>query len=125
MAGTTIIAGGSSFTMSFIRDSMSPTRLLSTKCDDAPQSDVMVNFSGHEEAEPVRNEKPMPDGGNSLTFGVGAASDLTRVCGVVNGAGRAATGVDGAVTTGAAGAEMMTVGENGPLAVTAELARPV
>ena len=37
---TTIVGGGSSFTMPFIRDSMSPIRLLSTKYDDALQSDT-------------------------------------------------------------------------------------
>ena len=59
---TTIVAGGSSFTVSFIRDLMSPMRLLLTKGDDAPQSDVMVNFSGPGVAEPTRNEKSIPDG---------------------------------------------------------------
>ena len=42
--------------MSFIRDSMSPIRFLSMKCDDAPESDVIVNFSGPGVAEPARNE---------------------------------------------------------------------
>ena len=107
---TTIVTGGSSFTMSFIRDSISPMGLLLTKCDDAPQSDVMVNFSGPGVADPARNERPMLDGGNSLTYGVGAALDLTGV---------------GGVATGAAGARAMTVGEDVPLAVTAVLARPV
>ena len=113
---TTIVAGGSSFTMSFIRDSMSPIRLLSTKCDDAPQSEVVVNFSGPGVTESARNEKSMPDGGDSLTYGVGAASDLTGVGGAVNGAGGAATG--------AAGAGAIT-GEDVPLTVIAVLARPV
>ena len=52
------------------------------------------------------------------TYGLGAASNLT-------GAGGAVTGVDGALTTGAAGAGAMTVGEDVPLAVTSMLARPV
>ena len=88
--------------MSFIRDSMSTMRLLSTKGDDAPQFNVMVNFSGPGVAELARNGKPIPDGGDSLTYGVGVVSDLTGVGGAVNGAGRAATKVDGAVPTGAA-----------------------
>ena len=67
---TTIVASGSSFTISFIRDLMSPMRLLSTKCDDTPQSDVKVNFSGPGVAEPARDEKPMPDEGDSMTYGV-------------------------------------------------------
>ena len=53
---TIIVAGGSSLTMSFICDSLSPMRSLSTKCDDAPRSDVMVNFSRARVAEPARNE---------------------------------------------------------------------
>ena len=53
---TTIVAGGSSFTMFFVRDSMSPMRLVSTKCGDALQSNAMVNFSEPEVAEPTRNE---------------------------------------------------------------------
>ena len=53
---TTAVAGGSSFTMSFIRDSMSPMRLLSPKCDDAPQFEVMVSLSGPGVAEPAKNE---------------------------------------------------------------------
>ena len=53
---TTIFAGGSSFTLSFTRDSMSPMTLLSTKCDDAPQSDVMENFRGPEVPELTRKE---------------------------------------------------------------------
>ena len=96
--------------MSFIRDSMSPMRLLSTKCDDAPQSDVMVNFSGSGVAEPARNEKPMLDGGDSMTYGVGAASEVTGVGGGVTGAG---------------GAGAMAVGEDVSLAMTVVLARPV
>ena len=44
LPATTIVAGGLSFTMLFIRDSMSTMRWLSTKCDDIPQSEVMVNF---------------------------------------------------------------------------------
>ena len=52
----TIVAGESSFTMSFIHDSMSPMRLLSKKCDDIPLSDVMVNFSGPGVAEVTTNE---------------------------------------------------------------------
>ena len=85
----------------------------------------MVNFSGPGVTEPTRNEKQMPDGGDSLTYGVGAASDLIGVGRAVNGAGGAATGVDGAVTTGEAGAGAMTGGVHVPLAVTAGLARPV
>ena len=42
--------------MSFISDSMLPMRLLSTKCDDASQSEAMVDFSGPGVAEPARNE---------------------------------------------------------------------
>ena len=52
---TTIVAGGSTFMISFIRDAMSPVRLLSTKCDDASQSKVMVNFSWPGVAELARN----------------------------------------------------------------------
>ena len=111
--------------MFFIRDSISPMRLLSTKCDDTPQFDVMVNFSGPGIAELAKNENPMPDGGNSLTYGVGEASDPIRVDGAVNGAGGAATEVDGAVTSGEAGAGAMAVGVDVPLAVNAVLARPV
>ena len=122
---TTIVAGGSSFTMSFIRDSMSPMRLLSTKCDDAPQSNVMVNFSGPGVAEPARNEKPMPDGGDSLTYGVGAASDLIGVGETANGPGGVATGVDGTATSGEAGAGVMTVGVDVPSVAAAVLARSV
>ena len=117
----TIVVGGSSFTMFFIRASMSPTRLLLTKCDDAPQSDVMMCFSGPGVAEPAKNEKSMPDGGNSITYGVGAASEVTGVGGGATGAGGAATGA----VTGATGAVTITVGEDVPLAVTAGLARPV
>ena len=116
-SATTIVAGGSNFTVSFIYDSMSPMMFLSTKCDDAPQSDVLGNFSGPGVVEPARNEKPIPDRGDSLTYGVGAASDLTRVGGAVNGAARAATG--------ATGAGAMTAGVDVPLAVTAVLAWPV
>ena len=47
---------GSSLTMPFIHDLMSPMRLLSTKCDDAPQSDFIVNFSEPGAAELARNE---------------------------------------------------------------------
>ena len=114
---TTIVAGGSSFTMFFIRASMSPMRLLSNKCDDAPQSDVMANSRGPGGTGPARNEKPMPDGGDSLAYGIGEASDLTGVGGAVYGAGGAAAR--------AAGEGMATVGEEIPLAVTAVLARPV
>ena len=42
---------------------VSPMRLLSTKCDDTPQSNVMMNFSGPGVAGPARNECSMPDGG--------------------------------------------------------------
>ena len=92
---------------------MFPIRLLSTKCDDAPQSDVVVNFSGPGVAEAARNEKPMPDGDDSMTYGVEAASEVTGVGGGVPGAG------------GAAGPGAMTVGEDVPLAATAVLAQPV
>ena len=109
----TIVAGGSSFTMSFFRDSMSSMRLLWTKCDDAPQSGIMVSFSGPRVAEPARDGTPMLDGGYSMTYGVGAASEVTRVGGGVPGAG------------GAAGAGARTVGEDLLLAATAVLARPV
>ena len=111
--------------MSFIHDSMSPMRFLPTKYGDGLQYDVMVNFGWPGVAEPARNEKPMPDGGDSLTYGVGAASDLIGVGGPVNGAGGATTGVDGAVTIGEAGAGAMTVGIDVPLAVTAVLAQPM
>ena len=120
----TIVAGGSSFTMSFICDSMSPMRLLSAKCDDAPQSDVMVNFSGPGVAEPVRIEKARPDGGDSMTYVVGAALEVTGKGGGETEAGGAATGAD-VVVTGAAGAGAMTVDEDAPLVVTTVLARPV
>ena len=53
---TTMVTGESSFTMPFIRDSMTPMRLMSTKCGDTPQVDVTVNFSGSEVGEPARNE---------------------------------------------------------------------
>ena len=43
---TTIVTNGSSFTMSFMRDSMSPMRCLSAKCNDAALFEVMVNFGG-------------------------------------------------------------------------------
>ena len=66
----------------------------------------------------------MPDGGNAMTYSVGAAWEVIGVGGAVTGAGRAATGVDGAVT-GAAKAGTMNVGEYVPLAVTNVLARPV
>ena len=121
---TTIVAGGSSLTMSFIRASMSPMRLLSTKCDDAPQSDVMIDFSGPGVAEPARNEKPMPDGGDSMTYGVRVASDVTEVGDEVNRPDWAATGVDGEVT-GDPGAGAIAVGEDMSLVVAAVLPRPV
>ena len=104
---------------------MSPIRLLSTKCDDATQSDVIVNFSGPGVAQPARNQKPTPDGDDSMTYGLGEASDLVGVDGAVHGRGGGATDVDGAVTTGEAGAAAMTVGEDVQLAVTTVLARPV
>ena len=111
--------------MSFIRDSMSPVRLLSTKCDDALQSEVMVNFSEPGVVESARNKKSMPYGGDSMTlYGVGEASEETGVGGAVAGAGEQATGVDGTVT-GVAGVHTMTVDEDVPLAATAVLARPV
>ena len=106
----TIVAGGPSLTVSLIRDSMSPMRLLWTKCDDAPQSDIMVNFRGPGVAKPAKNETPMPDGGDSMTYGVEAASNLTGVGEAVNGATRVGA---------------MAVGEDVPLAVTAVLSRPV
>ena len=71
---TTIIIGGPSFTISFTRDSMSPVRWMSMKCDDAPQSEVMVNFGGSAVAESTRNEKPMPNEGNSMMLYVVGAS---------------------------------------------------
>ena len=76
---------------------------MSTKCDDAPQLDVMVNFSGPGVAELARNKKSMPDGGELMTYGVGASSEVTGVGGGVTGAGEVATGADGTIT-GAAGA---------------------
>ena len=85
---TTIVAGGSSFTMSFIRASMSPMRLLFTKCDDVLQSDVMGNFSEPGVAERTRNEKPMSDGGDPMTYSVGAAREVTGVGGGVTEASR-------------------------------------
>ena len=67
---TTIVAGGASF------DSKRPMRWLSTKCDDAPQSEVMVNFSGPGVVESAKNEQSMPDGGDSMTlYSVGVAWD--------------------------------------------------
>ena len=59
----------------------------------------------------------MPDRGDSLTYSVGAAADLTALGGAVNGADEAATG--------APGRGAMTVGGDVPLTVTALLARPV
>ena len=56
MPAMTIGAGGSRLTMFFIRDSMTPMRLLLTKCDDALQFDVMANYSGPGELEPARNK---------------------------------------------------------------------
>ena len=53
---TMIAAAGSSFTMSFICDSMLPMRWLSTKWDDAPQSEVMISFSGPGVPKPARNK---------------------------------------------------------------------
>ena len=106
----TIVAGESSFTMSFIHNSMSSMKLLSKKCDDAPKSDVMVNFSGPGVAQLMTNEWPMPEGGDSIAYGVGTAWEGTR-------AGGAATRVDAAVT-GGAGAGAMTVGDEVPLAMT-------
>ena len=99
--------------MSSIRDSMSSMRLLWTKCHDALQSDVMVSFSGPGVAEPARDGTPMPDVGDSITYGVEAASEVTEVGGGAPGAG------------GAAGAGAMTEGEDLLLAATAVLARPV
>ena len=99
--------------MFFRRDSMLSMRLLSTKCDDAPQSDVMVRFSRPGVAEPARDKTPMPGVGDLMTSGVGAASEVTGVGGKVREAG------------GAAGAGAMTVGEDVLLAATAVLARPV
>ena len=52
----TIVAGGSNFTMSFIRGLMSPMRQLLMKCDGGPQSEVMVNFSGPGVPKLARNE---------------------------------------------------------------------
>ena len=64
----------------------------------------MVNFRGPGVAKPAKNEKPMPDGGDSMTYGVEVASNLTGVGGAVNGATRVGA---------------MAVGEDVPLAVTA------
>ena len=66
----------------------------------------------------------MPDGGDSMTYGVEAAWEVTGVGGAVTGAGGAATVVDGELT-GAAGAGVMNVGEYVSLAVTAVLTRSV
>ena len=55
----------------------------------------------------------MPDGGDSMTYGVGAASGVIGVGGGVPGAG------------GATGAGAMAVDEDVPLAATAMLTRPV
>ena len=55
LPASTTVVGGSIFTMSLIRDSMSTMRLLSTDCDDAPRSDVL-GFSGPGVAAPARNE---------------------------------------------------------------------
>ena len=65
----------------------------------------------------------MPDGGDSMTYGVGEAWEVTGVGGAVTGAGGAATRVDGAVTR-VAGARARTVGKDLPLAMTAAWARP-
>ena len=80
-----------------------------------------MNFSGPGVAEPARNEKPMLDGGDSMTHGVRVATEVTGVGGGVTGAGGAATGA----VTGAAGAGPMTVGEDVPLAVTVMWTWPV
>ena len=53
----------------------------------------------------------MPDGDESMMYGVGAEGNITGVGEAVTGAGGAATGVDGAVI-GEAGAGTMTVGED-------------
>ena len=53
---TRIVAGGSSFSISFISNSMSSMKWLSTKCDDAPQFDVMVVFTGPGVVEPTMNK---------------------------------------------------------------------
>ena len=45
-----------SLTMFFIHLLMSPMMRRSTKCDDAPLSKVMVDFSGPGAREPARNE---------------------------------------------------------------------
>ena len=97
--------------MSYIHVSMSPIRLLSTKYDDTPQSDVMVTFSRPEVPELTRNKQTMPDGGDLRgLYRIEACSEIT--------------GPDGAVT-GAARAGAMTVGKDVPLVVTAVLAQPV
>ena len=101
---TMIVAGGSSFTMFFIRESISPMTLLSTKCSDAPKSKVMVHFSGPGVAEPARNQKPMPDRDDSMAlYGVGVSCEVNEATGVGS----------------------MAAGEGVPLGVTAVLARPV
>ena len=76
---TTSVADGSSSMISFTHDSMSPMKRLSTKCDDAPQTKVMMNFSGPGVAEPAKNKESMPDGGGSVALNdVEAAWEVTR-----------------------------------------------
>ena len=53
---TNFVAGESSFTVSFIHDSMSPMRLLSTEYIDVPQSEVIVHFSGPGVVASTKNE---------------------------------------------------------------------
>ena len=94
------------------------------KYDDAPQFKFKMNFSGPGVSEAARNEKPMPDGGDSITLCcVGAAWKVTAAGEAVTGAGSAVTGAATAVTR-ATGAGAMDFGEDIPLSVTAVLAWP-
>ena len=52
---TMIVAGGPSFTISFTRELLMSMSWLSTKCDNSPRSEVMVNFSGSGLPQAVRN----------------------------------------------------------------------
>ena len=81
---------------------------LSTKFDDAPPSEVMMNFSGPGVAEPARKERPMPDGGDSMAlYDVGESWDVTATDEALTGAGKVV-----------AGAGAMAGGEDVQLAVT-------
>ena len=117
---TTIVADGSSFTISFVSALMSPMRWLSKKCNDFPQSEGMISFSGPELAESAMHEKPMPDRGELMVLcGVGAAWGVIGVAGAVTRGGGAVTGAGGVTGAGKAGA--MIVVEDIPLVVTAVL----